>query len=66
MAEETQRNKPKVIKFKGKSSKFMTGLAIRETRVKASPAIKSVCKPLSKYKPVATLLTTQRLNVSIM
>jgi hypothetical protein len=63
-AEDTQRKRPKVIRFIGKSNRFITGLAKKNTPVKAIPDTNSVCNPFSKTIPAATLLTTHKEKVS--
>ena len=64
-AEDTHLNKPKVIKFIGKSSKLITGLARRNTPISAIPVTNKVAKPLSKTIPFAILDTTHKEKVSI-
>ena len=63
-ADDTHLKRPKVTRFKGKSSKFITGFAKKNTADRATPEIKSVDSPLSKTIPLAILLITHKENVS--
>lgn len=64
-AEETHLNNPNVTKFKGNSSRLITGFAKNETAVIAAPVKSNVYTPFSKTNPPAICVTTHKEKVSI-
>src|SRR3989344_1081867 len=64
-AEETHLKTPKVIRFSGKSRRFIIGFARIEVAVKPIPAINKVVNPFLNTNPSATSEITHKENVSI-
>jgi len=65
MALDNHLNKPKVIKFIGKSKIFMRGLIKMVVRERASPQRSKVTIPCSKIIPLAIFETKNKDTVSI-